>query len=73
MSYKSKYVRGLCCWFGCKERATIRYATPGHNKRENEEQLFCGAHWAEVTSIPFHQVDQMRVFCLLVHGPVDEK
>lgn len=43
----SKHDKGLCCFFGCHRKAAIRYATPGHNLKENEEQLYCQSHWNE--------------------------
>ncbi len=70
--YQSKYARGLCCWHSCKERAILRCATPGWNEKSNEEQLYCGAHWERVLSIPGLPVDQLCISFLFVHGPVDE-
>lgn len=49
--YKRKSAKGLCCWHGCKEHATLRYATPGYNLQDNEEQLFCDAHWQGIKDI----------------------
>jgi hypothetical protein len=61
MGYRTKHARGLCCFFGCSQRAAVRYSTPGQNKKDHEEQLFCPTHWEQVTPIPGDRTDPMRV------------
>jgi hypothetical protein len=41
----NKHDRGLCCWYGCQEKATVTVRTPGENIRDNEEFIVCPRHW----------------------------
>ena len=61
---KTKYARGLCCFFKCKQPATVRYASPDRNKWP-DDQLFCWQHWNENGKIPGSKRDSERVSLIL--------